>query len=64
MAYKRKICILSCHHVLYKYNLTVSHISDVSCNAISKHKKASFAETIKTDVVTITVMLEQGNSMV
>jgi len=33
----------------------------VSCNAISEHKKASFAQT-KTDMVTMTVRLEQRNS--
>jgi len=55
--------ILPCHHVPYKYNLKVSHISDVSCDAISEHKKASFAQTIKTDV-TMTVRIEQRNSVV
>jgi hypothetical protein len=42
--------ILPCHYVPYKYNLKVSHYSDVPCDAISEHKKASFAQTIKTDV--------------
>jgi len=55
---------LPCHHVLYKYNLSVSHISDVSCNVISEHMKAGFAQTIKTDVVTMIVRFEQRNSMV
>jgi len=54
-----------CPAIMFFINITsMFHIFQMSCNAISEHKKASFAQTIKTDMVTMMVRLEQRNSMV
>jgi hypothetical protein len=54
-----------CPAIMFFINITsMFHIFQMSCNAISEHKKASFTQTIKTDVVTMTLRLEQRNCMV